>query len=91
MTDATTLYSWKICSPDQPDAESIGTLADLEQYLDQSDLEGAHPSRKIIARTLSMQLDGQGYFKSSADPESRWTLTWLELASSAPAWRGSRR
>jgi hypothetical protein len=82
--EAAAIYAWKICSPDRPDAERIGTMADLESCLDASGLAGANPSTRIIAQTLSMQSEGQGYYKSSADPDSRWTLTWLELRSDPP-------
>jgi hypothetical protein len=75
------LYAWKISAPQRPDAEKIGSLAELELYLDASDLRGASPSKDIIARTLLMQTDGQGFYKSSADPEDRWTLLWVQIGS----------
>jgi hypothetical protein len=73
------LYAWKISAPGRPDTEKIGSLAELESFLDSSGLPGASPSREIIARTLLMQLDGQGYYKSCADPDERWTLLWVQI------------
>jgi len=65
-----------------PTSEKIGSLVELESYLDGSDLPGASPSKEIIARTLLMQCERQGFYKSSADLNNRWTLTWVELGGS---------
>lgn len=62
------IYAWRVSAPGRPDAEKIGSLAELESYLDWSGLPGASPSKEIIARTLLMQSEGQGFYKSSADP-----------------------
>ena len=73
------LYAWKISAPGRPDTEKIGSLAELESFLDSSGLPGASPSKEIIARTQLMQSEGQGYYKSSADPDERWTLLWVQI------------
>ncbi|WP_143535333.1 hypothetical protein [Rhizobium sp. N122] len=65
-----------------PTAEKIGSLAESESYLDGSDLPGASPSKEIVARTLLMQCEGQGFYKSSADLNNRWTLTWVKIGGS---------
>lgn len=66
------LYAWKIVAPARPPHEKIGTLDELEAYLNASGLPDASPANPIIERTRLMQLEGQGYYKEStngkADP-----------------------
>jgi len=73
------IFAWKVSASGRPDAEKIGSLAELESYLDGSDLTWASPSKEIIARTLLMQSEGQGFYKSSADLKDRWTLLWGQI------------
>ena len=73
-------YAWKVSAPGRPDFEGIGTLSDLEAYLDASGLPGTSPSRPIIERTLRMQHEGQGYYKEPTHADDRWSLLWIELA-----------
>jgi hypothetical protein len=76
------LYAWKITALGKPDVEEITSLAQLEAYLDASDLPGARPARPIIERTQVMQSDGQGVFKHRTDDE-QWTLLWIALGQTA--------
>jgi hypothetical protein len=73
------LYAWKVQATSRPDHEQIGTLQELETFLDSSGLPGAAPSRPIIERTRSMQHEGQGYYKANGRSEEQWTLLWVML------------
>jgi hypothetical protein len=72
------LYAWKIVAPARPPHEKIGTLDELEAYLNASGLPGASPANTIIERTRLMQLEGQGYYKEPTNGEG-WSLLWVEL------------
>lgn len=77
--DATrSLYAWKLMVPRRPSYEKIGTLDELEAYLDASGLAGTNPSKPIIERTRLMQHQGQGYYKEPTNGEG-WSLLWVEL------------
>jgi hypothetical protein len=79
MESLMALYAWKITAPGRPDHEQIGTLHDLEIYLNASKLSGASPSKPLIERARSMQFEGQGYYKAALHEEQRWSLLWIEL------------
>ncbi|MGV1872525.1 hypothetical protein [Agrobacterium rosae] len=72
------LYAWKMMVPRRPSYENIGTLDELEAYLDASGLPGTNPSKPIIERTRLMQHEGQGYYKEPTNGEG-WSLLWVEL------------
>lgn len=79
VTRMASLYAWKITAPARSPHEKIGTLEELETYLNASGLPGANPSKTIIERTRLMQSDGQGYYKEPTNGEG-WSLLWVELA-----------
>lgn len=74
------LYAWKITAPARPPHENIGTLDELEGYLDASGLPGASPAKPIVERTRLMQSAGQGYYKEPTNGEG-WSLLWVELGT----------
>ena len=74
------LYAWKVVAPSRPPHENIGTLVELEAYLDASGLPGASPAKPIVERTRLMQSEGQGYYKEPTNGEG-WSLLWVELRS----------
>jgi hypothetical protein len=44
---------------------------DFERQLDALGIAEANPLWEIVARTLSMQFEGQGYYKPGTHPEDR--------------------
>lgn len=74
------LYAWKVMAPARPPHEKIGTLDELEAYLETSGLPGASPAKLIVERTRLMQVEGQGYYKEPTNGEG-WSLLWVEFRS----------
>lgn len=72
-------YAWKLQCPARPDLEGISTLEELTTILAEADLPGDVAPKEIVRRTKIMQHEGQGVWKSRAQPEERWTLLWIEL------------
>jgi hypothetical protein len=72
------LYAWKITAAGKTDIEAVTSLGELEEYLGNSDLPGARPSRSIVEQTKLMQHEGQGVYKHNIDGE-QWTLLWIAL------------
>lgn len=65
-------------APARPPHEKIGTLDELEAYLDASGLQGTSPAKPIVERTRLMQSEGWGHYKEPTNGES-WSLLWVEF------------
>jgi hypothetical protein len=72
------LYAWKITAAGKTGFEAVTSLGELEEYLRNSGLPGARPSKPLIEQTKLMQHEGQGVYKHNINGE-QWTLLWIAL------------